>query len=126
MKITSFNPLIVTKDAENVIKLFEDLGFEKRHSKTTETNKMNVSSVSMRDANGFHVDVSQVGTLQKDMTVIRMNVDDLEEAENLLIRHGFVNTNPEKTAETPSHKSIFMVSPSGFAIDVIKHIKNHD
>lgn len=126
MKITSFNPLIVTKDVENVIKLFEDLGFEKRHSKTTETNNMNVASVRMRDANGFHVDVSQVGTLQKDMTVIRMNVDDLEEAENLLIRHGFVNTNPEKTAETPSHKSIFMVSPSGFAIDVIKHIKNHD
>lgn len=126
MKITSFNPLIVTKDAENVIKLFEDLGFEKRHSKTTETNNMNVASVRMRDANGFHVDVSQVGTLQKDMTVIRMNVDDLEEAENLLIRHGFVNTNPEKTAETPSHKSIFMVSPSGLAIDVIKHIKNHD
>ena len=33
MKITSFNPLIVTKDAEPVIALFEDLGFEKRHTK---------------------------------------------------------------------------------------------
>ena len=126
MKITSFNPLIATKDAENVIKLFEDLGFEKRHSKTTETNNMSVASVRMRDANGFHVDVSQVGTLPQDMTVIRMNVDDLEEAESILIRHGFVNKNPEKTAETASHKSIFMVSPSGFAIDVIKHIKDHN
>ncbi len=27
MKIISFAPLIVTKDAENVIKLFEELGF---------------------------------------------------------------------------------------------------
>ena len=126
MKITSFNPLIVTKDAENVIKLFEELGFEKRHSKITESNNMSVASVRMRDANGFYVDVSQVGTLPQDMTVIRMNVDDLEEAESLLIKHGFVNTNPEKTAETASHKSIFMVSPSGFAIDVIKHIKDHD
>lgn len=30
MKITSFNPLIVTNDAESVVKLFEALGFEKR------------------------------------------------------------------------------------------------
>ena len=29
MKITSFNPLIVTTDPESVIKLFEELGFEK-------------------------------------------------------------------------------------------------
>ena len=126
MKITSFNPLIVTKDAENVIKLFEDLGFEKRHSKTSETNDMSVASVRMRDENGFHVDVSQVATLPQDMTVIKMNVDDLEEAENILSTHGFVNANPEKTVENTSHKSIFMVSPSGFAIDVIKHIKDHD
>ena len=33
MKITSFNPLIVTKDAESAIKLFEALGFERRHTK---------------------------------------------------------------------------------------------
>jgi hypothetical protein len=126
MKITSFNPLIVTNDAENVIKLFEDLGFEKRHSKTTESNNLSAASVRMRDANGFHVDVAKLDTIPQDMTVIRMNVDDLEEAESFLIRHGFVNTNPEKTAETASHKSIFMVSPSGFAIDVVKHIKIHD
>ncbi len=34
MKITSFNPLIITKDAASVIELFEALGFEKRHTKT--------------------------------------------------------------------------------------------
>jgi len=33
MKITSFNPLIVTTDHEKTIKLFEELGFEKRHTK---------------------------------------------------------------------------------------------
>ena len=32
MKITSFNPLIATKDAEPIISLFEALGFEKRHA----------------------------------------------------------------------------------------------
>ena len=31
MKITTFNPQIVTKYAESIIKLFEDLGFERRH-----------------------------------------------------------------------------------------------
>ena len=80
----------------------------------------------MKDGNGFYVDISKVETIPRDMTAIRMNVDNLEEAESLLTKHGFVNTNPEKTAETASHKSIFMVSPSGFAIDVIKHIKDHD
>ena len=32
MKITSFNPLIVTSDSESIIKLFEELGFEKKHT----------------------------------------------------------------------------------------------
>ena len=33
MKITTFNPLILTKEADNIIALFEELGFEKRHNK---------------------------------------------------------------------------------------------
>ena len=33
MKITSFNPLISTKDAASAIQLFEALGFERRHTK---------------------------------------------------------------------------------------------
>ncbi len=34
MKVTGFSPLIITNssDADNMIKLFEDLGFEQRHS----------------------------------------------------------------------------------------------
>ena len=34
MKITGFCPMIVTKDPESVMKVFEDLGFERRHTKT--------------------------------------------------------------------------------------------
>ena len=33
MKITSFNPLVVTKDPEPVIQFFEAIGFERRHQK---------------------------------------------------------------------------------------------
>ena len=38
MKITGFNPMILTKeaDAEANIKLFEELGFERRHNKINE------------------------------------------------------------------------------------------
>ncbi len=33
MKITTFNPLIVTTQAEETIKLFEEMGFERHHTK---------------------------------------------------------------------------------------------
>lgn len=48
MKITSFNPMILTKKPEEVIALFEALGFERRHQKTGEVgngeNNLNFSS----------------------------------------------------------------------------------
>ena len=56
MKITTFNPLIVTKDAASTIALFEELGFEKRHEKES-IGINNVTDVRRKDANGFHVDV---------------------------------------------------------------------
>ena len=31
MKITTFNPMILSPKAEDVIALFEELGFERRH-----------------------------------------------------------------------------------------------
>ena len=34
MKITTFNPMILSKDADEVIKLFEKLGFKKTHAPT--------------------------------------------------------------------------------------------
>ena len=37
----------------------------------------------MKDANGFHVDIAQAN-VERDMTIIRMNVDDLDEAYALL------------------------------------------
>ena len=86
MKITSFNPMIVTKKPEEAIALFEALGFERHHHKTggTEVGEQGFgfSSVRMKDANGFYVDVctAESDRLERDMTVIRMNVDDFDEA----------------------------------------------
>ena len=60
MKITAFNPMIVTASSEATRALFEELGFEETHTKDVEVNDGDVSTVRMKDPNGFHVDVSQV------------------------------------------------------------------
>ena len=124
MKITSFNPLIVTRDAASVAVLFEVLGFEKRHNKVSDVSE-DITTVRMKNEGGFHVDVTRADVPDKDMTIIRMNVDDLDEAYQLLTAHGFRAVEGSNSL-TPSSKSVLMASPSGFAIDIVKHIKEHD
>jgi hypothetical protein len=127
MTITSFNPLIVTKDAEAVIALFEDLGFERRHTKSGING--NITSVRMRytgeDGKIFHVDVTSAPVPQ-DITTIRMNVRDFDEAYQMLQEKGWKNSQGDKITETGSSKSTMMVSPSGFSISISEHIRNHE
>lgn len=122
MKISSFNPLILTTEADAAIELFEALGFERRHKKTGINE--NITSVSMKDANGFHVDVAQVEQFPQAqaMTVIRMNVDDFDEAYAFLTARGFQNVQGDKVTDTGSSRVTLMVSPSGFAISLAQHI----
>ena len=125
MKITTFNPLIVTKDQESTIALFEELGFKKHHTKES-IGKDNVTDVRMKDANGFHVDVSQG---DGNWTMIRMNVDNLEEAIAFLEERGFHRARhaaAHETVDTGSSKFNIMVSPSGFIFAVSQHIKDRD
>ena len=129
MKITSFNPLIITKDAEAVIALFEALGFERRHTKTG-INDKDISSVSMRytgeDGKVFHVTITS-SQVPQDMTSIRMNVRDFDEAYEFLKAHGFKNSRGEDYAvESKSSLSCLMIAPSGFSIQLTQHIRNHD
>lgn len=122
MKITSFNPLIVTKDSAPVIALFEALGFEKRHAKEG-IGKNNVTDIRMKDANGFHVDISQGSG---EWTMIRMNVDNLEETVKFLDSRGFHKARHEAahdTIDTGSSKINIMVSPSGTIFSVSQHIQ---
>lgn len=125
MTITSFNPMIVTKDAEAAIALFEALGFERRHMKTG-INDEDISSVRMRyeneDGKVFHVDIAQAPT-PRDMTAIRMNIRDFDEAYKLLEAKGFKNAQGERITETGSSKSTMMISPSGFPINITEHIR---
>ncbi len=123
MRITGFNPLIVTKDAEAVIKLFEELGFERRHSLNANTGKADFTNVRMKDASGFYVDVSNVPVPQ-DITLIRMNVDDFDEAYQFLLSKGFTNPSGDMTVDTKTNKSCMMKSPTGYAFDLCQHIKD--
>ncbi|MCR5121999.1 MAG: hypothetical protein K6B74_06225 [Ruminococcus sp.] len=121
MKITAFNPLIVTKDAKAVTELFEVLGFEHAHKKTGIND--DVTSFDMKHPGGFRVDVAQVDQMPQDMTAIRMNVRDFDEAYKFLTEHGFKNAQGDKVTETGSSKATLMVSPSGFAISLAEHIR---
>ena len=123
MKISAFNPQIVTTEADTVVELFEELGFEKRHKKE-DNGVLEDVGIRMKDENGFYIDVSKTEVLSnKDMTAIRMNVDDFDEAYKLLTDKGFRNLYGKHTADTKSSKSAMMISPSGFAINLIHHIK---
>lgn len=123
MKITSFNPLILTKEAEAAVDLMKALGFEIRHDIKDIADK-GIENIDMKDANGFRVDVAKVD-VPADKIIIRMNVDNFEEAYELLTSKGF--TNPSgRIVESKSSKSVMMVSPSGYAFDLCHHIKDHD
>jgi hypothetical protein len=127
MTITTFNPMILTniENSENIIKLFEELGFERRHEVDNVDNR-GINSVRMKEANGFYVDVAQTH-LEKDITTIRMNVRDYEEAYEFLKNHGFKNVRgSDETVESASAKSCLMISPSGFSIQLTQHIRKED
>ena len=124
MKITTFNPQIITKNAEPVAALFESLGFERRHDKEG-IGELNVEGIRMKDANGFYVDISQAEALPipQDLMAIRMNVDSFKEAYDMLTERGFQNYYGEKTADTKTSKSAIMISPSGYVINLVEHLK---
>ncbi len=123
MKITTFNPQIITTKANDIITVFEDLGFTRSHRKTG-IGERNVDAVVMEDANGFKMDISQVSELPREaITAIRMNVDDFDEAYKILESHGFRNIYGDRTADTGSSRSAVLFSSSGIAINLIQHIK---
>ena len=125
MKITTFDPMIITKDQESVVALFEALGFERRHQKSG-INDTDINSIRMRyvmeDGKTFHVDIVSA-PVPRDITSIRMNVDNFDEAYAMLGEKGYINTQGDKITETGTSKSTMMSSPSGFTITVAEHIK---
>ena len=125
MKITTFNPLIVSTDPEPIIQLFEELGFERHHTKK-QIGDHEVTDVRMKDPNGFYVDVAQG---DGNWTIIRINVDNFEEAVAFFMDHGFRKPRHEqasKTTNTGSSKFTMLVSPTGYIVNISEHLKNRD
>lgn len=124
MKITTFDPMIMTADADAVISVFEQLGFEQRHTPITDTGDAIFRTVRMKHKEGgYHIDVIDNPDIDRDRTCIRMNVDDFREAYDKLTERGFKNEMGDRTVNTSHSKEAMMVSPSGFTIYLIEHIK---
>lgn len=123
MKITTFDPYILVKDAEPTVQLFQALGFEKRHMQEGIGDE-GLTGIVMRDANGFRVNIVQSETLPREsLTGIRINVDNFDEAYALLTARGFTEAPGCKIVDTGSAKALLMISPSRFLIELIQHIK---
>ena len=126
MKITGFNPSILTSHSEDVIRLFEDMGFEIRHQDTNPEGIVS-GSVRLKNVSGFAVDVTGTSHFPQDTTVIRMNVDDFDSGYQLLQSHGFQNAmGDEVIIEAKHFKGADMISPSGFRIMLMQHIRKED
>lgn len=123
MKITGFNTLIVTKESAPIVELFEELGFEQRHHGEADSQTgRKAKGTRMKDSNGFYVDVAE-NDVPRDLTAIRINVDDFDEAYELLTSKGFTDPAAGNTVDTPTNKSSMLFAPSGFAIHLVQHIK---
>ncbi len=122
MKITGFCPLIVTKDPDSVVALFEALGFERKHTKEDIEGGANIN-YSMKDANGNRINIASSQTMERDMTSMSVNVDNFQEAYDFLISKGFVNPRGDKVTDTSSSRATMLIAPSGFPITISEHIK---
>ncbi len=123
MKITAFNPAILTRQYDDVIKLFEELGFSKRHRNDV-TNAQIESNIRMKDENGFYIDINNADFVPQDATLIRMNVDNFDEGFKILTEHGFTNALGEGNfIETPFLKGAHMTSKTGMSIMLMHHKK---
>lgn len=125
MKITAFNPLIMSPNAAQAIALFKELGFETRHLK--EGIEGNVSTTDMKNPDGFRIDVAQVDVMPQDMTVIRLSVRDFDEAYELLTAHGFkLFPGSSEPTDTGTSKAALLMSPSGFGISLAQHYRKDE
>ena len=122
MKITGFRPLIISKNADSIIELFEELGFEKRHTKEGIEGR-DISTSAFRDANGNDLNIASAEAISQDILAIAINVDNFQEAYDFFISHGFVNPRGDAVTDTSSSRATLLISPSGYAVNIAEHIK---
>ena len=128
MKITTFNPMIITNRAEDVLKAFELFGFTKKHAPTMKlVSGEEFTDYRLQIEEGFYMDVAAIDTpLPMEVPAIRINVDDFDEAYKMLTDVGYKPTHEGAFAETEHAKSVALIGPVGFTIYLVQHIKKED
>jgi hypothetical protein len=124
VKITTFEPYLLVKDAESTVEFFESLGFERRHL-LEDVGDEGLTGIVMRNEGGFRVNIVQSDNLPREsLTGIRINVDDFDEAFNLLAARGFVKAPGTDVVDTGSAKAQLMMGANRLLIELIQHIKS--
>ena len=122
MKITGINPTIITSEYDDAIKLFESLGFEIRHH--DDIDDLVPISTRLKSEDGFIIDINKSDNFPHDITLIRINVDNFDECYQMLKERGFKNVRGEDhTIDMPYFKGAHLISPSGFNVMIMQHIK---
>lgn len=123
MKITTFNPMIVTNRPDEVLKFFEQWGFTKKHAPTMKAASGDeFIDYRLQSEEGFYMDVAAVNKpLPAEVTAIRINVEDFDEAYNWLTSVGFFSH--DGVFETEHVKGAMMSGPVGFSIFLLQHLK---
>ncbi len=126
MKITSFNPFIMTANADELVSLYEDLGFKTAHHSVNMVNNKEINNYTMRDDEGHQVDISDMPGISHDMVSIRVNVRDFKEAYNFFMERGFKNIDTDNILNTGSAHIATLLSPSRFLISIAEHIRKDE
>lgn len=126
MKITTFDPVIISSQYDDVVSLFKELGFETTHNPTAKPNGVPMQVTRMKHKEGFHIDIIDNSSIPRDISTIRMNVDDFDTAHDILIANGFTELYPDAPHDSTTHIGREMISPTGLTITLMQHIrKNH-
>ncbi|MBR4394193.1 MAG: hypothetical protein IKT07_09270 [Oscillospiraceae bacterium] len=105
------------------MRVFEELGFERRHRKTDIEGGENIA-VAMKDLNGNRISIASSDTIPQDLTGITINVDNFQEAYDFFIGKGFVDPRAGKVTNTSSSRATMLFAPSGFAVTISEHLKD--
>ena len=119
MEISSLNPMIVSSVSEIIVTLFQEMGFEKRH-RLTVAEVGNTVDIRMEHPDGFCADVAQVDAVPRDMTCIRVNVENFDEAYTMLTANGFQCMRKAGPIENEYAKCVNMMAPSGYIITLVQ------
>ena len=132
MEITSFYPMIPTKDFEATKATYEALGFKVAHTISNPDDKLKDKRMFtiMKNDNGLRVALYAGPEYNEDTDFntlpgqIWMNVRDFDATVALFKEHGYTNTT--EVSEYKFMKVISMRAPEGIIITVVYHKREHD